>query len=752
MKYQLWPGKPYPLGASWDGQGTNFALFSENATAVELCLFDEQGWETRLPLTEVYNFIWHGYIPGIKPGQRYGFRVYGPYAPEAGHRFNPHKLLIDPYAKAIAGDVVHGPEIFGYSWDEPEVEEIPDPEVEDAPPIPKADLTFSDLEDSHLVPKAIVIDESFDWGDDRQPQIPWHKTLIYEMHVKGFTQLHPAIPEKLRGTYAGLAHPAAIAHLKSLNITAVELLPVHHFIAYPGFLASKGLRNYWGYDSIGYFAPYSGYSATGSHGEQVREFKQMVKALHTAGIEVILDVVYNHTGEGNQMGPTLSFRGIDNAAYYRLVKDNPRYYMDFSGCGNSLDVCHPQVLKLIMDSLRYWVLEMHVDGFRFDLATVLARETDRVDTFAAFFDIIHQDPVLCDVKLIAEPWDIGEGGYQVGKFPLLWSEWNGRYRDTMRDFWRGIDETLAEFAYRFTGSSDLYAMTGRRPHASINFITAHDGFPLHDLVSYNEKHNEANGEENRDGENHNRSWNCYVIEEPEPTEEGGDGEEMELEALLERWREAEGETDDPAILTLRERQKRNFLATLLLSQGVPMLVAGDEMGRTQGGNNNAYCQDNEISWLNWDLKEKNAALLDFSRQLTGFVRQHPVFRRRKWFQGRAIHGSGVSDIVWFNPNGEEMTEEQWRVGYAKAIGIFLNGEEIGTPNSRGERIVDDNFLLFFNAHWGELKFALPPRLQKQQWIAVIDTAEPGLVEQGMRYTGDRAIPVEGRSLVVLQRV
>ncbi|MDY7013942.1 MAG: glycogen debranching protein GlgX, partial [Cyanobacteriota bacterium] len=613
MKYQLWPGKPYPLGASWDGGGTNFALFSEHATAVELCLFDETGWETRLSLNETYNFIWHGYLPDIHPGQQYGFRVHGPYTPEEGHRFNPNKLLIDPYAKAIAGDVLHGRAIFGYSWkDENE------------------DLSFSNLDNSHLVPKGIVMDESFDWKGDRHPQNPWHKTVIYETNVKGFTKLHPVIPEKLRGTYAGLAHPAAIAHLKSLNITAVELLPVHHFIACPGFLEAKGLRNYWGYDSIGYFAPYSGYSASGDRGEQVREFKEMVRSLHAHGIEVIIDVVYNHTGEGNRMGPTLSFRGIDNASYYRLLEDDRRHYADFSGCGNALNIRHPQVLKLIMDSLRYWVLEMHVDGFRFDLATVLARETDRVDTFAAFFNIIHQDPVLCNVKLIAEPWDIAEGGYQVGKFPLLWSEWNGRYRDTMRDFWRGIDETLAEFAYRFTGSSDLYEMTGRRPHASINFITAHDGFTLHDLVSYNEKHNEANGEESRDGENHNRSWNC--------------GEE--------------GETDDPEILALRERQKRNLLTTLMLSQGVPMLLAGDEMGRSQQGNNNAYCQDNQLSWLDWELREENAQFLEFTRNLTQFLRDHPVFRRRRWFQGRAIYGSGISDLAWFNPDGGEMTEEQ----------------------------------------------------------------------------------------------
>lgn len=706
MNLKLWLGKPYPLGATWDGKGTNFALFSENATAVELCLFDEQGWETRFVLTEVYNFVWHGYIEGIQPGQKYGFRVHGPYRPNEGHRFNPTKLLVDPYAKALTGDVFHGPEIYGYRLDDPH-----------------QDLSFCPLDDSHLVPKAVVVDESFDWEGDTHPQIPWHETIIYELHVKGFTKQHPDIPQSLQGTYAGLAHPAAIDHLKSLGITAVELLPVHHFLAYPGFLDEKGLRNYWGYDSINYFAPYSRYSASGEAGQQVKEFKEMVKALHAAGIEVILDVVYNHTGEGNHHGPTISFRGIDNAVYYRLVDGNRRYYMDFSGCGNSLDVCHPQVLKLIMDSLRYWVLEMHVDGFRFDLATVLARETDRVDTFAAFFDIIHQDPVLCNVKLIAEPWDIAEGGYQVGQFPLLWSEWNGRYRDTMRDFWRGMDETLAEFAYRFLGSPDLYEINGRRPHASINFITAHDGFPLHDLVRYDQKHNQANGEDSRDGCDDNRSWNCGV----------------------------EGETDDPKILALRERQKRNLMTTLMLSQGIPMLVMGDEMGRSQGGNNNPYCQDNEISWLDWGLQQKNAEQLKFTRELTHFLRKHRIFRRRKWFQGRAIHGTGVRDLAWFNPDGGEMTEEQWQIGYAKAIGIFLNGEAITTPDDRGKRIIDDSFLLFFNAHWDNLNFVIPPRFQSLRWLATIDTSEPTFVESKNRvYSGDKWIPAIARSVIVLK--
>ncbi|MGV2829776.1 glycogen debranching protein GlgX [Myxosarcina sp. GI1(2024)] len=707
MKLEVWPGKVYPLGATWDEEGTNFALFSENATSVELCLFDEEEREICVPLVEQENYVWHGYLPGINPGQKYGFRVYGPNAPEEGYRFNPAKVLIDPYAKAIAGDVSHCEEIFGYPWDDPD-----------------ADLARSGLDNASVVPKAVVIDESFNWGGDRLLQIPWHETIIYEVHVKGFTQLHPDIPEELRGTYGGLAHPAAIAHLKSLDITAVELLPVHHFLAYPGHLVEKGLRNYWGYDSIGYFAPYSGYSAKGSLGQQVAEFKQMVKTLHRAGIEVILDVVYNHTGEGNHLGPTLSLKGIDNPAYYRLVEDEPRYYMDFTGCGNSLNVSHPQVLKLIMDSLRYWVLEMHVDGFRFDLAAALARELYEVGTLATFFDIIHQDPVLSNVKLIAEPWDVGEGGYQVGKFPLRWSEWNGKYRDTMRDFWRGEGSNLGEFAYRFTGSSDLYEINGRRPSASINFITAHDGFTLNDLVSYNEKHNEANGEANQDGEDYNRSWNCGV----------------------------EGQTDDPEVLELRERQRRNFLATLILSQGVPMLLGGDEMGRSQLGNNNAYCQDNELSWFDWNLSESNATLLNFTRQLIYFRRQHPVFRRRNWFQGRAIRGLGVSDIGWFNPDGQEMTEEQWQEDLTKAIAIFLNGEAIATPDPRGKRIVDDSFFLLFNAHWKPIEFVLPGGLANRHWVVVIDTTQPLLIEEGTIYTGNKLITVTERSLVILKQV
>ncbi|NES02284.1 MAG: glycogen debranching protein GlgX [Okeania sp. SIO2F4] len=707
MYVPLWPGKPYPLGAFWDGKGTNFAIFSENATSVELCLFDKEDKETRLTLNEVSNFVWHGYIPGINPGQKYGFRVHGPYHPSQGHRFNPHKLLIDPYAKAIDGDVIYGKEIFGYSWDDPE-----------------KDLVCTLDDDAHLMPKSVVIDESFDWEGDELLRIPSHETIIYETHVRGFTKLQPDIPEELRGTYAGLAHPAAIAYLQSLGITAVELMPVHHFLRYPGHLVDQGLSNYWGYDSINYFTPYSGYSSKKTTWEQVIEFKEMVKALHNAGIEVILDVVYNHTGEGNHLGPTLSFRGIDNASYYRLVEDDPRYYMDFTGCGNSLNVRHPQVLKLIMDSLRYWVTEMHVDGFRFDLASALARELYAVDNLAAFFNIVHQDPTIADVKLIAEPWDVGEGGYQVGNFPLLWSEWNGKYRDTVRDFWRGEDQTLAEFAFRFTGSSDLYASNGRLPNASINFVTAHDGFTLNDLVSYNEKHNEANGEDNNDGEDNNSSWNC--------------GEE--------------GETEDEGVLDLRNRQRRNFLVTLMLSQGVPMLLSGDEIGRTQKGNNNAYCQDNEIAWLDWDLQAENSALLDFTRQLIYFRRRHPIFHRRKWFQGRAIHGSSVSDIGWYNPDGGEMTEEQWNIGFAKSIGIFLNGEEIPTTGEGGERIIDESFLILFNAHYELLEFTIPPGLQDRNWEVMIDTSKSRFIENGKQYQSEVPIPVMERSIVVLRRL
>ncbi len=701
----LLSGKPHPLGATWDGEGTNFALFSENATGVELCLFDEQDSETRLPLVAVENYVWHGYVPGVKPGQKYGFRVYGPHEPEKGHRFNPAKLLIDPYGKAIAGDVSHGAEIFGYPWDDE-----------------KEDLALSYLDDARLIPKSIVIDDSFDWESDRLLQLPWQETVIYETHVKGFTKLHPDIPEELRGTYAGLAHPAAIAHFKSLGVTAVELLPTYHFFLYPGLLADKGLTNYWGYDPIGYFAPYSGYSSSGILGQQVSEFKQMVKSLHAAGIEVILDVVYNHTGEGNHLGSTLSFRGIDNAVYYRLVEGNPRYYIEgFTGCGNCLNPFHPQVLKLIMDSLRYWVLEMHIDGFRFDIAPVLARgeliELDiwrgnrkqkikvydhEFDKFAAFFTIIHQDPVLSQVKLIAEAWDADKGGYQVGNFPVLWSEWNGKYRDVMRNFWRGEEINLGEFCDRLIGSPDLYQSDGRLPSASINFITCHDGFTLNDLVSYNQKHNYGNGEDS--GTNDNHSWNCGV----------------------------EGETDDPKVWQLRERQKRNFLTTLLLSQGVPMLLGGDEWGRSQQGNNNPYCQDNEISWFNWDLTEENQALLEFTRQLVEFRRQHPVFRQRNWLEVR-----------WFNSDGSEVTKEDWE-NSASAFSVFWNGKEIAGETK------DDDFLLCFNAKGETVYFTLPKQLQKRKWQVAIDTNEAHFVEEKRCYQGSQVIDEEARSLVVLK--
>lgn len=709
MTMTVWPGRPHPLGATWDGQGTNFALFSENATAVDLCLFDAAGQETRLPLTEVENYVWHGYVPGIKPGQRYGYRVHGPYDPEMGHRFNAHKLLIDPYARALDGDVQMHPATFGYNMAEIAEEDT--------------DLSFSDTDSAAYMPRGIVIDPSFDWGDDRHPDTPWHRTVIYEAHVKGITQRHPDLPEELRGTYAGLAHPVMIDYLKSLGITAIELLPVHHFHAFPGHLAGTGLRNYWGYDSLNYFAPYTGYSATGTAGQQVTEFKRMVKALHRAGIEVILDVVYNHTGEGSHLGPTLTLRGIDNAAYYRLVEDAPRYYMDFTGCGNSLNVRHPQVLKLIMDSLRYWVQEMHVDGFRFDLASALARELYEVDSLAAFFDIIHQDPVLSTTKLIAEPWDIGEGGYQVGNFPLLWSEWNGKYRDALRDFWRDHDCRLGEFAFRITGSSDLYQANGKRPHASINFITCHDGFTLRDLVSYNDKHNEANQEDNRDGESYNRSWNC--------------GEE--------------GDSADPEILALRQRQQRNFLTTLLLSQGVPMLLGGDELGRSQGGNNNSYCQDSEISWYNWHLTPENQQLLEFTRRLIQLRRQHPNLSRRHWFQGREIHGSGIHDIGWYNPSGQEITEDQWHDGAAKAICVFFNGSELMTPNRQGERVVDDSFLLMFNAQSNPQEFHIPPTLQQRAWTLVLDTQkDTGFVEDAHSYIPDEVITLADFSIIVLR--
>ena len=708
MSAAVWPGRSHPLGATWDGQGTNFAIFSENATAVELCLFDSEGYEQRITLPEVTNHVWHGYLPEVGPGQQYGYRVHGAYKPKQGKRFNADKLLLDPYALAISGDMQFGPAIFAYPMDR-----FADSD---------RDLEKSTLDDVNCVPRGIVVDKDFDWEDDRYPETPWHETIIYEVHVKGFTRKHPNIPTELQGTYAGLGHPAAIEHLKALGITAVELLPVHHYNAYPGHLVSVGLHNYWGYDSINYFAPFAGYSAVGDAGRQVNEFKAMVKALHQAGIEVILDVVYNHTGEGNHFGPTLSLRGIDNEAYYRLLERSPRYYMDFTGCGNSLNVRHPQVLKLIMDSLRYWVQEMHVDGFRFDLASALARELYEVDSLAAFFDIIHQDPILSTTKLIAEPWDLGEGGYQVGNFPLLWSEWNGKYRDTMRDFWRDHHCRLGEFAFRFTGSSDLYQANGKLPHASVNFITAHDGFTLRDLVSYNEKHNEANGEGNRDGESYNRSWNCGV----------------------------EGETQNDEILALRSQQQRNFLATLFLSQGVPMMLGGDEMGRTQHGNNNTYCQDNELAWFNWNLRYKNKDLLAFTQQLIKFRKQHPIFCRRQWFLGREIHGSGVIDIGWFNPDGTVISDEDWHDGSSKAISIFLNGEEISNTDKQGQRIIDDSFLVFFNAYAELQEFSIPPSVERKEWRVILDTKyASGFVDEGAIYDCEQKVPVAARTLVLL---
>jgi isoamylase len=698
---KVWPGKPYPLGGTYGGGGTNFSIFSELAEKIELCLFDDNGAETRVDLPEVTGFCWYGYLPDVQPGQRYGYRVYGPWVPEHGQRCNPNKLLLDPYAKAVEGEVRWNEAVFPYRFNDPEG-------------------SVNEEDSASYVPRSVVIDPSFDWGNDTQPLRPLHETIIYEVHVKGFTARHPDIPSEIRGTYAGLAHPAAVEYLSGLDITAVELLPVHQF-AHDARLVERGLHNYWGYNSIAYLAPHNGYASRGQRGQQVQEFKQLVKTLHGAGLEVILDVVYNHTAEGNHLGPMLSFKGIDNTAYYRLVENDSRHYMDYTGTGNSLNMRHPHVLQLVMDSLRYWVLEMHVDGFRFDLASALARQLHEVDKLSAFFDLVQQDPVISQVKLIAEPWDVGEGGYQVGNFPPQWSEWNGKYRDCVRDFWRGENQTLAELAYRFTGSSDLYESTTRRPSASINFITAHDGFTLHDLVSYNEKHNEANGEENKDGESHNRSWNC--------------GEE--------------GPTDNPGVLSLRNKQKRNFMATLFLSQGVPMLLGGDEIGRTQRGNNNGYCQDNEISWFDWEKKDQS--LMEFTRSIIRFRSEHPVFMRRGWFLGRAIHGSGVDDIGWFTPEGIEMAEENWGQGFAKSIAVFLNGRAIPYPGPKGEKIVDDSFLLFFNAHYEPIPFKLPAPEWGKQWIRMLDTGEGGFIEDKREHTPREEIPVQGRSVVLLRR-
>ena len=698
---QTWPGHSYPLGATYDGAGTNFALYSAVATGVDLCLFDEDGTETRVPLTEVDGDVWHAYLPTVHPGQHYGYRVTGPYDPNHGHRCDPSKLLLDPYAKAISGQVEPSPALYSYDVLNPGTRN-----TEDSAP---------------YMPRSVVISPFFDWGHDRPPRHPYHETVIYEAHVRGLTMLHPQVPAELRGTYAGLVHPAVIQHLTDLGVTAIELMPVHQFVN-DAYLQDKDLSNYWGYNTIGYFAPQNRYAAYGQDGQQVQEFKSMVKAFHEAGIEVILDVVYNHTAEGNHMGPTLSFRGIDNASYYRLVDGDQAHYFDTTGTGNSLLMRSPAVLQLIMDSLRYWATEMHVDGFRFDLASTLARQFHEVDKLSAFFDIIHQDPVLSRLKLIAEPWDVGDGGYNVGGFPALWSEWNGKYRDTVRDFWRGEPSTLGEFASRITGSSDLYQYSGRTPVASINFVTAHDGFTMADLVSYDNKHNEANKEGGADGESNNRSWNCG----------------------------AEGPTEDPDVLTLRHRQIRNFLATILFSQGVPMIAHGDELGRTQGGNNNVYCQDNEISWVHWDLEEWQQELLDFTRTMIRLRRDHPVLRRRRFFSGEAGHGgeSDLGEIEWLRPTGERMIEEDWTMWYARAMTVFLNGDAIAEPGPRGERIVDDSFLVLINAAAEDIEFTIPSASMPSSWVVALDTAPCEADRRQVLRSGDTVV-VEGRSLLFL---
>jgi isoamylase len=708
----IWPGAPYPLGATWDGWGTNFALFSEVADRVELCLFDEAGAETRVPLTEVDGFVWHGYLPAISPGQRYGYRVHGPYDPRRGYRCTPSKLLLDPYAKAVEGELTWDEALFDYQWTDPRRRNT----VDSAP----------------FMPKNVVINPFFDWVNDRPPRTPYHETVIYEAHVRGLTLRHPEVPPQQRGSYAGLAHPAVLEHLHRLGVTAVELLPVHQFLPEQA-LVQRGLTDYWGYNTIGFLAPHNRYSSAGQRGEQVGEFKTMVKALHAAGIEVILDVVYNHTAEGDHRGPTLSFRGIDNQAYYRL--DDRGRYIDYTGCGNSLNVRHPHSLQLIMDSLRYWILEMHVDGFRFDLASALARELHDVDRLSTFFELVQQDPVVSQVKLIAEPWDVGEGGYQVGNFPPLWTEWNGKYRDTVRDFWRGQPATLPEFASRLTGSSDLYETSGRRPVASINFVTCHDGFTLADLVSYNGKHNEANGEDNRDGTDDNRSWNCGV----------------------------EGPAEDPAIIELRGRQQRNFLTTLFLSQGIPMMLAGDEISRTQGGNNNAYCQDNEISWVDWSRVAADRDLLVFTQKLARLRRHHPVFRRRRFFQGaftssadkegadKESRGTLGGDIAWLTPAGDEMTEKDWQASYAKSVAVFLNGAAISEPDPRGDPVTDQKFLLLFNAGAEPITFTLPEAKLGGDWEVVIDTVDPrGDPADAIGFLPRTKVQVDGRAIVVLR--
>ncbi|MFF5789331.1 glycogen debranching protein GlgX [Streptomyces sp. NPDC012693] len=703
---QVWPGQAYPLGATYDGAGTNFAVFSETAHRIELCLLHDDGSETAVELRETDAFVRHAYLPGVMPGQRYGFRVHGPYAPERGLRCNAAKLLLDPYARAVSGQIEWGEAVYGYPFGRPDAR--------------------NDLDSGPHTMASVVVNPYFDWGDDRRPRTEYHHTVIYEAHVKGLTMLHPDLPEELRGTYAGLAHPSVIGHLKELGVTALELMPVHQFVN-DHRLVDAGLSNYWGYNTIGFFAPHNAYASWGDRGQQVLEFKSAVRALHQAGIEVILDVVYNHTAEGNHLGPTLSFRGLDNPSYYRL-DDDPRYYYDTTGTGNSLLMRSPHVLQMIMDSLRYWVTEMHVDGFRFDLAATLARQFHEVDRLSSFFDLVQQDPVVSQVKLIAEPWDVGEGGYQVGNFPPLWTEWNGKYRDCVRDLWRGEPRTLAEFASRLTGSSDLYQDDGRRPLASVNFVTCHDGFTLRDLVSYNEKHNEANGEGNRDGESHNRSWNCG----------------------------AEGDTEDVGIAELRARQTRNFIATLMLSQGVPMLSHGDEFGRTQGGNNNAYCQDNEVSWVRWPKADSEAetTLLRFTRAMVRLRRDHPVFRRRRFFHGRPVEGTHdeLTDIAWFTPEGEEMKARDWQAAHAQALTVFLNGNAISEPGTQGERIADDSFLLMFNASSKELEFAVPDS-HGACWRTVVDTSDPeGMPPQeGPELAAGERVTLAPLSLTVLRR-
>jgi len=699
----VWPGRPYPQGATWDGQGVNFALFSEAATGVELCLFDDRGRRElqRIPIREQTDQVWHCYLPEARPGQLYGYRVHGPYQPQLGSRFNPHKLLLDPYAKAIVGPLAWSDAHFGYRIGSQ-----------------RADLSLDRRNNAGGMPKCQVIDPAFSWGDDRNPRTPWHDTVIYELHVRGFTKLQQQVAPQYRGTYAGLGTTPVVEYLQRLGVTAVELMPVHWFVN-DRHLVEKGLRNYWGYNSMGYFAPHQDYA---SSLQADREFKTMVKALHSAGIEVILDVVYNHTAEGNHLGPTLSFRGIDNAAYYRLVHDDPRYYMDYTGCGNTLNMLHPRVLQMIMDSLRYWIAEMHVDGFRFDLAAALARELHEVDRLGAFFDIIHQDPVISQVKLIAEPWDLGEGGYQVGRFPVGWTEWNGKYRDVIRDYWKGEGGLIGDLAYRVAGSSDLYEHSGRRPYASVNFVTAHDGFTLRDLVSYNEKHNEANKDDNRDGENHNRSWNCGV----------------------------EGPTDDPEIRALRLRQSRNLLTSLLLSQGVPMLLAGDESGHSQQGNNNAYCQDNELTWLSWDISEENVQLLEFVRRLIQLRGEHRVFRRRKFFQNRAIRGENVRDIVWLDPAGTQMSDDQWRDGFARSLGVFLSGRGLDERDDRGRTIVDNDFLVLVNAHYETVEFKLPAQPEDARWVLRVDTSNAAFETQERAFAPGDSYAVQGRALALFE--